>query len=59
MARHGHLRPWLLWHRYHRGIGTTEAFSFAMVHWLIQEGFVLLLGLYALVVVAFRKNTKI
>ena len=41
------------------GIGTTEAFSFAMVHWLIQEGFVLLLGLYALVVVAFRKNTKI
>ena len=40
------------------GIGTTEAFSFAMVHWLIQEGFVLLLGLYALVVVAFRKGKK-
>ena len=41
------------------GIGTTEAFSFAMVHWLIQEGFVLLLGLYALVVVAFRKDKSV
>ena len=41
------------------GIGTAEAFSFAMVHWLIQEGFVLLLGLYALVVVAFRKDKSV
>lgn len=40
------------------GIGTTEAFSFAMVHWFIQEGFVLLLGLYALVVVALKGNNK-
>lgn len=39
------------------GIGTTEAFSFAMVHWFIQEGFVLFLGLYAFIVVAF-KNKK-
>lgn len=40
------------------GIGTTEAFSFAMVHWFIQEGFVLLLGLYALCVVALKGNKK-
>ena len=39
------------------GIDETKAFSFAMVHWFIQEGFVLLLGLYALVAVAF-KNKK-
>lgn len=38
------------------GIDTTKAFSFAMVHWFIQEGFVLLLGLYALIVVAFKKR---
>ena len=41
------------------GIGTTEAFSFAMVHWFIQEGFVLLLGLYALVIVALKGGEKV
>lgn len=38
------------------GIGYTEAFSFALVHWCIQEGFVLLLGFYAMIVVALKKN---
>lgn len=41
------------------GIGTTEAFSFAMVHWFIQEGFVLLLGLYALLAVALKGSKRV
>lgn len=41
------------------GIGETEATAFAMVHWFIQEGFVLLLGLYALVVVALKGSEKV
>lgn len=38
------------------GIGYAEAFSFTLVHWCIQEGFVLLLGLYAMIAVALKKN---
>lgn len=38
------------------GIGENEAFAFVTVHWCIQEGFVLLLGIYALIVVALQKR---
>ena len=38
------------------GIGKNEAFAFVTVHWFIQEGFVLLLGVYAFVVVALQKR---
>lgn len=36
------------------GIPQTEAFSFALVSWAIEQGFVLLLGLYALIVVLLK-----
>ena len=38
------------------GIPEPEAFSFALVSWAVDQGFVLLLGLYAMVVVALKKN---
>jgi hypothetical protein len=38
------------------GIGASEAFSFALVSWTIEQGFVLVLGLYALLVVLLRRN---
>ncbi len=38
------------------GIPETEAFSFALVSWAIEQGFVLLLGVYALIVVALKKK---
>lgn len=38
------------------GLSTTEAFSYAIVNWCIQEGFVLLLGLYAMIVVMLKKS---
>jgi len=38
------------------GIGENEAFAFVTVHWCIQEGFVLLLGIYAMIVVALQKR---
>ncbi len=38
------------------GIGEAEALSFALVSWAIEQGFVLLLGLYALVYVFIRKK---
>lgn len=41
------------------GIGETEATAFAMVHWFIQEGFVLLLGLYALLAVALKGSERV
>ena len=38
------------------GIGGVEAFSFVMVSWAIEQGFVLLLGLYALLYVSLRRR---
>lgn len=41
------------------GFSSTEAFAFASVYWLIQEGFVLLLGVYALIVVTFSSSSRV
>lgn len=38
------------------GVAPAEAFSFALVSWTIEQGFVLLLGVYALVVVMLQKK---
>lgn len=38
------------------GVGPTEAFSFALVSWTIEQGFVLLLGLYALIAVMLQRR---
>ena len=38
------------------GITNNEAFAFVTVHWFIQEGFILLLGLYAVIVVTLQKR---
>lgn len=38
------------------GIPEAEAFSFALVSWAIEQGFVLLLGLYALLVVMVQRQ---
>ena len=38
------------------GIPEPEAFSFALVSWAVEQGFVLLLGLYAMIVVALNKK---
>lgn len=38
------------------GIGNAEAMSFALVSWCIEQGFVLLLGVYAMVSVLVRKK---
>lgn len=38
------------------GIGEAEALSFVLVSWAIEQGFVLLLGVYALMYVLFKKR---
>jgi hypothetical protein len=38
------------------GVAPVEAFSFALVSWTLEQGFVLLLGIYALVVVMLQKK---
>lgn len=38
------------------GIPEAEAFSFALVSWAVEQGFVLMLGIYAMIVVALKKN---
>lgn len=38
------------------GIPEPEAFSFALVSWAVEQGFVLLLGVYAMIVVALKKK---
>jgi hypothetical protein len=40
------------------GIGFNEAFSYALVSWTIEQGFVLLLGVYALLVVLLEKKKQ-
>lgn len=40
------------------GIGETEAFSFALVSWFLEQGFVLILGLYAMIVTMLTKRSK-
>ncbi len=38
------------------GISDAEALSFALVSWTIEQGFVLLLGIYALLIVLFKRH---
>lgn len=38
------------------GLQETEALSFALVSWTIEQGFVLLLGIYALIFVLFKRH---
>ena len=40
------------------GIPEAEAFSFALVSWAIEQGFVLLLGLYSVVVVMLQRQRR-
>ncbi len=41
------------------GLPETEALSFALVSWTIEQGFVLLLGIYALIFVLFKRHKNI
>lgn len=40
------------------GMGETEAFTFALVSWSLEQGFVLLLGLYAMAYTFVNKSRK-
>lgn len=40
------------------GIDETQAVSFALVSWFLEQGFVLILGLYAMIFTMLTKHTK-
>ena len=40
------------------GIDNQHAIIFAVVAWILEQAFVLMMGLYAFVIVAFNKNNK-